>query len=1152
MKGHRVICLLVVTLVLNAVLRGNLSGGEPELPPARWQQEPHAYSSSTVHMAASPLGGGTAAEYRFLCAAGGGHSSDWQTDVRFRDTNLEPNTEYTYQLEVRGRRGGRTITSRSAPMTVRTRSDGRDHQYGHMAKIDAAFASGDIEITPLMITGDKDNRLNILILNRWTKGQQNAYNKAEMRDEFISDCQRVLNAFDPAHSEVVVPYPQYRNFFNVYAVWWADIPPYDGQNRQECIRWEEIQEIRNRIVLPWRREGRAWGTMMAMFNGDGGGGGAGRVRERRVGDAMIVGNEVFSFFHEFNHTAPGIPDEYCSSGMWGYGGETVSTTNVTERDRIRWRAWIEPGTPIPTPFAREYLGKVGLFEGGQHRWFSHYRPTARGCLMGAGSFHDTEETLCPVCRQQVVTACYQYVDVLENPVPRTETVVVQGRQTRRFSVQRVRPEPDTQRIEWRLNGRVIATDCDEVDVTFGALPEYELRCIVTDTTDLVRADPPYSFAPMASTKWTVRQAAGEDQIEPIRIRLTGRDAVFEGEPDGEIAAHVTGGCPPYVYEWQDGVATRNRESLTPGDYTLTVSDSQYQTASAEICIRQLERNKPRLVSEGHGDTWRVSVQGLASPSCVTCQWSTGATGSVIDNLSDGSYHCVIRHRNGTRLTRYLVLETPAEPMTVTDTRITPSCGGENNGSIAFSVTGGRPPYTFTWCDGTVLDEPRRCFLAPGDYTVSVSDRNLTTIVRTVQVGSSEGFRIGGLRFVRADARTVKIDNADPQYQYLWFDADFPSGVLRFPRGSYAGTYTDASGRTCNATGLVVTNKGGLYVNDKAAENDYGYWIHLACYMEGPTSKPVTYRISTSQDEPFAKELHVDTEAWQGEIAQGRMRLDNSGSEKGTVEMSYVSHPASVDEPVHTGTQFSPTRAGNFYVAAQDTSSGAVSLNRVGVAVAVGEHAPEGKPIHPNAVKSARILLWLDAEDMDADGRADTMLRRGSIIGWRSKGGGVGFRDFVNYLPNCQNGRPVASWDNIWLQSLEKPVTGYQTVIMVRRESSMSDEGAAPWRGLSDLIGADSYGRMLMTYGVSDAIGRGAVYLNGDRVDPFKTPMPEDFYLVTYEFPEPMDKPIHRTDGRWEGYLAECLILNGTLTDEERQGVEAYLYRKWIASVSLAR
>jgi len=39
---------------------------------------------------------------------------------------------------------------------------------------------------------------------------------------------------------------------------------------------------------------------------------------------------------------------------------------------------------VPTPYSIKYIDKVGLFEGGVHRMAHLYRPTARGCIMGAG------------------------------------------------------------------------------------------------------------------------------------------------------------------------------------------------------------------------------------------------------------------------------------------------------------------------------------------------------------------------------------------------------------------------------------------------------------------------------------------------------------------------------------------------------------------------------------------------------------------------------------------------------------------------------------------------------------------------------------------------------------------------------------------------
>lgn len=129
-----------------------------------------------------------------------------------------------------------------------------------------------------------------------------------------------------------------------------------------------------------------------------------------------------------------------------------------------------------------------------------------------------------------------------------------------------------------------------------------------------------------------------------------------------------------------------------------------------------------------------------------------------------------------------------------------------------------------------------------------------------------------------------------------------------------------------------------------------------------------------------------------------------------------------------------------------------------------------------------------------------------MIGWRSRVGDVKFDGFVFYQPNVQNGKGIASWETIWIQNLNKPVSGFQTIIMVRREHDLSSECTAPWRELNDLIGVGRYGETLISEKVSDEIRNGAVYLNGVRVDPFKTPMTKGFYLITYEFPRISKSP----------------------------------------------
>ncbi|HPM40084.1 MAG TPA: gliding motility-associated C-terminal domain-containing protein, partial [Bacteroidales bacterium] len=46
-----------------------------------------------------------------------------------------------------------------------------------------------------------------------------------------------------------------------------------------------------------------------------------------------------------------------------------------------------------------------------------------------------------------------------------------------------------------------------------------------------------------------------------------------GQSDGNIMTNVTGGIPPYIYQWSNGANTSNLNNISAGNYTLTVSDS---------------------------------------------------------------------------------------------------------------------------------------------------------------------------------------------------------------------------------------------------------------------------------------------------------------------------------------------------------------------------------------------------------------------------------------------------------------------------------------------------------------------------------------------------------------------------------------------------
>ncbi len=1124
-----------------------------ESDPLQWEQEPHARLSYSVSMRAEVVNAPGGVEYNFVCTSDKLKGSGWHAETGYEVAGLSPETEYIFVAKVRGKDSHRELLAPSRPITVRTR------KADHFDQI----VSDDIELVPIMINGDKDNRINIVVVNRWVKNEGNPYNRPELREEFLKHVRDVIEpAFDPENEKAVEPFASQRGFFNAYALWWPSIPPWDPRafdKGEKAMHWTVYNEVRARLFLPWNIEGKGWVTHMAMLNSRGGGGGAGRILEERVGDAMIVGNEIQGFYHEFAHTAMGLPDKYIGWGLFGRADESGNTTLVFQRDKVKWNPWIDPETPVPTPYSKKYLNVMGLFEGGNHRAAYIFRSTPV-CIMGVSQF---SETLCPLCVQSASRRTYLYTNPIENPQPVREELTLKSPGRAHFSVSRIKPVPDTQKMQWRLNGKVIAENVDAVDVELGAIAEYELVYSLTDRTELIRPNPPFAQYPRAERRWRIVNPNPTSKAEALKVVLDGENPGCLGINDGYIIASISGGKPPYSYFWSNGDTGQKAENLDAGAYLVSVVDSEFRRVTAEC---DLERPLTLVVdarSNLENGQWQIvlDIKG-DDPENVSCQWSTGAEGLVLKDVGDGKYSYAVTHKSGAVITGEATLTKPAESlqMSIQDV-VASTC--ENNGQIRLSVEGGRKPYNIIWADNPKQGGQERYFLPPGEYVVTVRDANLTTIEETIIIRDEPPFTLERPIFKRSASGGVRIANPQKRLKYLWYTEGYPTYILRPPRGLYEGTFTTSDGRVVEADGAVIPNTNGKWVNTEGeknkSQNDYGSWVRLDAYVSGRDALPLTVKLKTDHTGQSREKIKIFGETrespdpyeimakgkWNGEANGGKLTVTGGGPAGGRFEMLYTARHESMSHPVHVGSEFHPPKAGNYFVAAQKEDIGAISYNRVGVAVSMSP-APrsQGNLMKPDQVTSSKLLLWLDAADLDGDGVEDSgQWDRGSLLGWRGKPGGWNATSFFIYEPDTLNGRPVASWQYIWLQTLEESVKNYQTIIMVYRDHELSQKGTGPW------VGVPAYIWDLQNEEVPEKLQKAKVWLNGEIVNPCATPPPMEFCVATFEY-ESRGGNINRTETKWEGAVAEFLVYDGKLTEEERLGVQEYLQRKWTSEVHI--
>lgn len=117
----------------------------------------------------------------------------------------------------------------------------------------------------------------------------------------------------------------------------------------------------------------------------------------------------------------------------------------------------------------------------------------------------------------------------------------------------------------------------------------------------------------------------------------------------------------------------------------------------------------------------ISVNAEGGKTPYFYNWSTGAQSSLISNLQAANYTLSVADSYGCSTSSQFQITEPDFINFQIQTTNTTSAAA-NDGSATAIVTGGIPPYTYTWSDGSTTNNLNN--IAPGFYNVSVIDANL--------------------------------------------------------------------------------------------------------------------------------------------------------------------------------------------------------------------------------------------------------------------------------------------------------------------------------------------------------------------------------------------------------------------------------------------
>lgn len=282
-----------------------------------------------------------------------------------------------------------------------------------------------------------------------------------------------------------------------------------------------------------------------------------------------------------------------------------------------------------------------------------------------------------------------------------------------------------------------------------------------------------------------------------------------GANNGSISLSVSGGTSSYSYNWGSGITSQNRTGLSPGTYTVTVTDSHFCTATTNGTITQPAVLTASLASTNvscfNGTNGTITSTVGGGTTSYSYNWGSGTTTPNRTAVGAGAYVLTVTDAHSCTATASATITQPAA-LTAAVAPIATTCG-LNNGSAAAIVSGGTPNYQYNWGGGVTT--ANRTNLSAGTYRVTVTDNNLCTISASATVTNSSALStntstINVLCFGDSTgSATVNVNNATQPVQYSWSNAGSTATISNIAAGTYTVSVTDAANCTASASASVT-------------------------------------------------------------------------------------------------------------------------------------------------------------------------------------------------------------------------------------------------------------------------------------------------------------------------------------------------------------
>jgi subtilisin-like proprotein convertase family protein len=288
-----------------------------------------------------------------------------------------------------------------------------------------------------------------------------------------------------------------------------------------------------------------------------------------------------------------------------------------------------------------------------------------------------------------------------------------------------------------------------------------------------------------------------------------------GASTGRIELQVTGTHPGY--QWSNGLKTQDVQALSPGNYSVTITDGACVQVLSNLEISgpppiQIVQNMVQSEPCYGGKSGALDLEVFGASPPYHFMWSNGAGTEDLDNLPAGNYAATITDGHGCLFFTplYSIFQPPLLQVAIQEVQKI-DCNGVPDGHLHADIQGGTGGYILNWSNGGVGSDLSG--LAAGVYFVTVTDSHGCTGSAGRVLDQPSALAVDKLLRINptcAGALNGRLEavihGGTKPYHYKW-NTGLPADTLTFLENRDAGVYavvvTDAAGCSLESGPLTL-------------------------------------------------------------------------------------------------------------------------------------------------------------------------------------------------------------------------------------------------------------------------------------------------------------------------------------------------------------